>query len=92
MPPRHAQVAPGGPGGIWRILTTRRLRGDRPRRVTQALGSEPRWVTQIPDRSYVSKNLYKRCIPVTIDDLKLTMPISLHMLLKIDLSACSEKG
>ena len=28
MPPRHAQVAPGGPGGIWRILTTRRLHGD----------------------------------------------------------------
>ena len=28
MPPRHAQVAPGGPGGIWWILTTRRLRGD----------------------------------------------------------------
>ena len=28
MPPRHAQVAPGGSGGIWRILTTRRLRGD----------------------------------------------------------------
>jgi hypothetical protein len=28
MPPRHAQVAPDGLGGIWRILTPRRLRGD----------------------------------------------------------------
>jgi hypothetical protein len=75
---RAAQACPGGPWRPqWHLAdsdyaeTTRRRRGDRPRRVTQALGSgpEPRWVTQIPDRSYVSKSQYKRCIPATIDDL-----------------------
>jgi hypothetical protein len=54
MPPRHAQVAPDGLGGIWRILTPRRLRGDyaeTTRRQTQTNYSSSGPVT-IDDLNY----------------------------------------
>ena len=68
-------MAPGGPSGIWWILTTRRVRGDYAETYPDELLKL--WAqAQSLDGSLRSqivhmflKSRYKHSIPVTIDDL-----------------------
>ena len=70
-PPIHAQVAPGGPSGIWWILTTRRVRGDYAETYPDELLKL--WAqAQSLDwslRSQIVHMFLKIDIPVNIDDL-----------------------
>ena len=89
-------MAPGGPSGIWWILTTRRVRGDYAETYpdellklwAQAQSLDGSLRSQIVDMflKIETNNVFQS--PLMTGN----MPISLHMLLKIILSACSEKG
>ena len=94
-----AQACPGGPWWLrWHLAdpdyaeTTRRLRGDRPTRVTEALGSGQSLDGLL--RSQIVHIFLKIDTNVALQSplMTWTMPISWHMLLKNILLACSEKA
>ena len=94
-----AQACPGGPWWPrWHLAdpdyaeTTRRLRGDRPTRVTQVWARAQSLAEPLRSQTvHIFLKIDTNVVPQS-PFMTWTMPISLHMLLKNTLSAWSEKG